>query len=172
MNRFNPHTREGKILIAGGIVALGLLAWYALEGPLGEYEKSKNQLRAARRNLALATMYHGDVVAARESEKELMQVLSARGNFDLWSHLSQILREMDLQNRGAEVATFPRGTRSDKLSSVRLNLKGVSAEELVDVLYRIHAGGHLVVMHSVPYIRQAPGKKGLDCSLIFLAPNV
>lgn len=171
MAKLNLGNREQKAVALGAVVAVLIVGWIAARGPLDTYRKSKIRVQTAEQNLEMARILHGEIINARKNEELIRKQLTQRGNLDLSSFLSGIVREKGLYERNAEVKAFQRGLKSDKLVAVQVELKGVSAAELLDVLHRIYSSENLVVLHKLDWIKLSLNKQGLDCNMVLFSPK-
>ncbi len=171
MAKLNLENREQRVVAVGAIAAVLIVGWMLARGPLDTYRQSKEDLRTAAENLETTRLLHGEILKARNNEELIRKQIARRGNLDLSSFVSTIVREKGLYERNAEVKAFQRVFKSDKLVAVQVELKGVSAEELLDVLHRIYSSENLVVLHKLDWIKLALNQQGLDCNMVFFSPK-
>ncbi len=171
MSKLNLQKRE-KIVLGCGAGAVVLLAAYLLmQRPINEYKRSVEALTRARQCQALAEGWREEVRSARGGQEELAQRIRARGpRFDLWTHIGSALRAAQLQDRG-DFESKRSVLSSGALAEVELTLRGVTMEELVDLLHRIYAGDNLVVLYKLTHIRAENDGKGLSCQMTWISPR-
>lgn len=161
--------RERNFLIGGGAILAVAAVYLLAQGPLEALERSEAQLQAAKMNLAEAQRVHDEAEAQRLEGQALDGILSARGrSYDLGTAVYRALQAKGLTER-ATTETVPRTLEG--ASAVRIELEGVSMEELVDLLYDIHSSDELVVLHELRYLRPMPSGQGLTCVLVLLTPR-
>lgn len=163
--------RERRMVIGGGLAALAIVLYLVGEGPLQAYSESADKLQQARDRLVQAEKLHNSVIRKREEQEVLRQKLASKPGFDLLQFVAGKVREGGLATR-ANIDNSGRAvTGSAELAAVRVGLRGVSLEELVDFLHKIYASGNLVVLHNLDQLEPAADKKGLDCEMTFVAPR-
>jgi len=162
--------RERWALFVCGVVVLATVLYLVVEGPLEKYTISKGQLIAARQNLARARAMHGEIQEARQDREAVQKVIGARGSgYNLLTAVSRAVQIAQLTDR-AVLDSLPRELVD--ASAVKITLRGVSMQELVDLFHDVHSKDSLVVLHRVSHLRPALDGKGLDCEVILITPRV
>ena len=162
--------RERIVLGAGGVALLVMVLYLVAEGPMDAYEKSKGQVIAARSNLSRAQSIAKEKQAARKDKDVIDNMIKARGpGYNLWGDINRAVQTAQLSDRATR-DSMPGLTA--KASAVKLGLKGVSLEELVNLLYDIQSKDSLVVLHEVRFLRLATDGEGLECELVFTTPTI
>lgn len=168
MAKLNLKKRD-IILIAAGMVVLALIAVIQARAFAQEYDRAKSNLELAARNLEEAREMRFYIEEERAGQRAVNKQIRARRAYgDLFSFMNRTLRSLDLVNRGTLANAPQRGT---SLEGVKLTLRGVSMEELVNLLHDVHASKNLVAVSSLNFLRPARDGKGLDCEMIFVAPR-
>jgi hypothetical protein len=150
---------------------MALLVIYAVgQGPWRKYQQSATSLAAAQRRLGEVRNWHKAVLEARRDRETLGKFIAQRGqNFDLYTFMSSLLGELELQTR-AELRS-DRVAASEDFSGVQIALSGVNMKEIVDLLHRICSSNNLIVLHSLEYLHPADDGAGLDFSAKFFSPK-
>ena len=167
MAAMQMESREKKALALGAAIVVAAGLYWLAQGPLEKYRQSQAQLNAVQANLADAKAIHEKVIEIRREEETLERLLAARGTqYDLGTSIYRALQAHGLTDR-SETETLPRRG----VSAVRLELDGVSMQELVDLLYDIHSSDDLVVLEELRHLRPIPSEKGLMCEMVLITPK-
>lgn len=153
--------------VAGALIAAAVVYWLA-QGPLDKYHQAEARLRAARANLAAAEELHKKAAAARLEGQALDSLLAVRSpNYDLGTEVYRAIQAQGLTDRSqTETERGIRGAYAE-----RIELEGVSMEELIGLLYEIHRGDDLIVLQKLDYLRPMPDGKGLECRFVLITPR-
>jgi len=176
MAKFAMQKREKIVVTVGAVVvAVIVLQWlFSDRGPFNAYSQSIRQVQAARNRLLDAQLIRDEALARRKSRQAIQARLRERGSFRLYSHVDRALEAQNLkseQSTRAILETQNTAVRSGNFEAVRLQLRGVSMTELLDLLVRIYSGGNLVVLERLDELRPADDGQGLDCSMVLMAPR-
>lgn len=171
MANLKLQERERRMLIGGGIAAAVIVLYLLGEGPLQAYRESEQKVEQARDRLKQAQAIHDSVVRNREEQAILREKLVSKPGFDLLNFVNDVVNEGGLSARASIDNSGRAVTGSSDLASVRVGLKGVSLEELVDFLHRVYSSDNLIVLHNLDQLVPAGDKKGLDCEMVFVAPR-
>jgi len=166
--------REKMGLACGGIalmLVLGLLS-YIPNGPRRQYLDAQREVVEKERQLTLTREARDEERQRLRSQEALKQRLQGRSpSFDLYAFLDRVLSESRLKER-AKIDSVPVRRRGDENQpAVNVSLSGVSLEELVTFLHRVHDHKDLVVMREMA-INPAPNDRGLLCSVTFATLKV
>jgi len=165
--------RLGVLLAASALILVAGLVFY-IPSALGE------DYRAARARLSEMRMLLETAVEAKfEEEQRLLQqeVLVDRlaqrpAAFDLDAFLERMLNTVGFTQGRYQLQTQPvpgsLRESADKLDVTRLQLEGVSLEELINLLYLIEKQESLVTVYKLDWLRPAPGGRGLECAMQFM----
>jgi hypothetical protein len=178
MPKVTMQKREKMVVVVGAaVVAIIIGQWlFSDRGPLSAYRQSVRQVEAARRRLLEAQLIRDEALDRQQSSQALDAVLNERGAFRLYSHIDQALQAQNLKG-GAEgsratLETQNTAVRSASFEAVKLQLEGVSMDELIELLVRIYSGNNLVVLDRLDELRPTDSGQGLRCSMVFVAPRV
>ncbi|HIJ74374.1 MAG TPA: hypothetical protein HPP83_09760 [Candidatus Hydrogenedentes bacterium] len=172
MAKFKLQGRERTVVICG-LVAVALVVVLQLgRAPWREYKRSAVNVKMARERLAEVKTWAMEVAGERGEQEALIKRLQERSRrFDLYSFVSSILTDNGLLERGAALQTMNTFPSASNVAEVEMTLKGVSLEELVDVLHAIYDGDNLVALYKLDTLAPALDEKGLDCRMIFVSPR-
>jgi Tfp pilus assembly protein PilO len=160
--------RERVFLVVGAVLVLVMLGYWLSSGPWNAYVRAQRQYEAAQRNVRAAEQYAAQIEELRRDQYALSSLLDQRpADFDLWTIVWRKVQANDLVER-AEVNNEP--TIMTNASGVNLRLRGVSMEELVDLLYDIHTADRLISLHEVE-LQPASDGEGLQCRLTLVTPR-
>jgi type II secretory pathway component PulM len=166
--------RRDKIaMVCAGLVLLLVLfmALYLPSGPLRKHQEAQRALNNARQQLTMWQQQKQEQLGRLESQEEFQQRLAARPrNFQLISFVDQMLIETGLKGREELSTSRDRAAQQQPMADLKLN--GVSLEELVNLLHRIHSSGNLVAVYKIDHIRPARDERGLDLSLTLVTVSV
>jgi len=172
MKQLQLDRRDQVTLVCAGLVVMLVLfmAVYLPTGPMKNYREAERALRDAQEQLNMWQMQKQEQLARLESQESFQQRLAARpGNFQLISFLDQMLIETGL--KGREELSTPRDRAArDRPNNpmAELQLTGVSLEELVNFLHRVHSSGNLVAVYQINNIGPSRDERGLDLNLTFV----
>ena len=168
--------RDQIALVCAGLVLVLVLfmAFYLPSGPMRKHQEAERALRDARQQLSMWQMQKQEQLARLESQEEFRQRLAARPrNFQLISFLDQMIIETGLKGREDLRTSRDRLAQTQRnLPMADLELSGISLEELVNFLHRVHSSGNLVAVYRIGHITPARDKRGLDLSLTFVTVSV
>ncbi|GMV99085.1 MAG: hypothetical protein AMXMBFR84_02240 [Candidatus Hydrogenedentota bacterium] len=163
--------RERILALLAGAIAL-FIAYYYLQEPWRAYARSHGQVVSARRNFELVQEMQKRVNEAQHQKDALLAQLTGAASVELWAYLTGVVREQGLGSR-AEVVSKPTAVRAgDRMSAVQLSMRGISTEELVNVLHRIHSGNYPVALQQLLSLKPSADGKGLDCNMVLIAPKL
>ena len=176
MAKLAMQKREKIVLAVGAVVVVVIVGqWlFSASGPLNAYGRSVQQVTAARQRLLEAQLMRDEALARRQSTQALEQKLRNRSAFGLYTHVDNALRAQDLKSgEGARATLETQNTavRSGAFEAVKLQLDGVSMDELLGLLVRIYSGDNLVVLDRLDELRPADDGQGLSCSMVLMAPR-
>ena len=168
MTKTTLDTRQ-RVLAIGAIVALALAAGYVMvvRDLTDSYRVSERTLNMARERLRAARMWSAEVQAEQQGHEALAALLAERGSFDLFSYTNQTLQRLDLREH-ASLNNAPRPNPT--LAEVEVTVRGVTLEQLVNLLHEIQGEGRLVAVRSV-VLQPAPDERGLVCSMRLATPR-
>ena len=166
--------KREKITVLVGILLVVLVVGLQLgRKPWREYKRTEAALKTARADVERAKQWLSEIEATQSERESLARFLQTRGpRFDLYTFISAILAEKGLLERGA-ILKETKSTSNPLLNMAELqvSLKGVTLEELVNVLHAVYSANSLVLVQKVDKIAPATDLKGLDCSLVFVTPR-
>lgn len=169
MPKLSSLQKREKVLIFVLVpVVLLLIANFAASEPLRKYRMANAAVKSARGNLQRAKDMHDEVLASRRNAEALGKAIGANST-PLLPLIERQLGESNLRAR-ANYASDVRFADADLFDQVRVTLSGVSMEELVNFLHRVHASGSLVISHSMT-IEPNPQGNGLKATLVLLSPK-
>ncbi len=158
------------------IVAVSLVVFMALyvpTGPLKKYRLARMTVESLRGEMKVTEMAKQAEEARLLAQDALMDRLNERQpGFDLWTFLKNSLSETGIEKANlSKVAAGGRDDLAQHVTMVKMQVSGISLEQLVNLLHRIYASNNLIVLRKLEYLRAASDGHGLECSLIFLSPN-
>ncbi len=172
--KLNFDRRERMAFLCAAVVLTLVLALllYVPSTPRKKYAQSQRDITGLRNELRLTKMLKVEEGQRLQSQQEVIALLEKRaGNFDLFTFVHNIVREMGLQDRAQLDKKAPRNW-SAKLPLVQLKLDGVSLEELVDFLHTLYASNNVVAVYKMDRLRPTPNGKGLECDLTFVTVKI
>ncbi len=169
MPKLSHLQKREKVLVYVLLPVMFLLVFnYVASEPLRKYNQARAAVKTARGNLQRAKEMHDEVVGSRRSAEALGKAIGAN-SVPLLPLIERQLGETGLRAR-ANYASDVRFADADLFDQVRVTLTGVSMEELVTFLHRVHAAGSLVISHSVTIEPNQQGG-GLKATLVLLSPK-
>lgn len=176
MAKVMMQKREKLVVLAGAVVVVIIVSqWlFSDRGPLNAYSQSIRQAQAARARLEDAQLIRDEALSRRQSREALEAKLRSRGAFGLYTHVDRALQAQNLkgsQGKRATLETQNTAVRSGAFEAVKLQLDGVSMEELLDLLLRIYSGNNLIALDRLDELRPADDGRGLVCSMVLIAPR-
>lgn len=164
--------RRELILIAVGVLILltaGLLP--AANKFSRKYDRAREQLEQARVRLGQTRELRIAIEEERRGHNAVVERIKARDKrFDLYSFTNQCLRDLELHNRAA-LQSRGRMFSGGGLDGVQLTLRGVSMEEIVNVLHTLYDNSNLIALQRLNHLRVARDGEGLDCQMTLMAPK-
>jgi hypothetical protein len=168
--RVNLQKRE-KVVVGGGLaLAVVILVWFGLQGPLNKYSRMETQARAATERVQTARLIRDEVLAERSGQKALQAALGGRGQGSLTSFVNSQLQQAGFKER-ATWKNNPRFADSATFEQLDVTLTGVTLEEVVNFLHGIYNGANVVLAHTLRIEPQNTGT-GLTCKIVLLSPKV
>lgn len=164
---------KGTLFFAGLFVLLALFMAVYVPSSLGaRYKSAKSQLAEKRQELQLAQL---DLLSEQDrvqSQEKLLAVLNARDpRFDLFSFVNNALKDGKLSDRAKlEIAPATRNS-SPNHPMVRLDMNGVSLEELVEFFYKVGGSNNLIAVNKMS-VKPALKDRGLSCEVVFVTLKV
>ena len=162
--------RDQIVIVLGAmaILLVTLMAFYVPTGPKKKYEASMQRLESLVSDLQEQQSLRIDETVRVQSQQALLNRLEARpASFDFFAFVQTLLTQSGLGNNSALEQHTTRGG-TEKQPMVRVELEGVSLEQLVDFLHRMYASENLVGMYQMSRLRPAKNNKGLDCDLVLI----
>lgn len=158
------------------IVAVSLVVFmllYVPTGPLKKYQVARMTVESLRGEMKVTEMAKQAEDARLRAQDALMDRLNERQpGFDLWTFLKNSLSETGIEKANlSKVAAGGRDDLAEHVTMVKMQVSGVSLEQVVNLLHRIYASNNLIVLRKLEYLRAASDGQGLECSLLFLCPN-
>ncbi|HNZ18107.1 MAG TPA: hypothetical protein PLB67_13655 [Candidatus Hydrogenedentes bacterium] len=176
MAKIAMQKREKMVVLIGAVVVAVIVSqWlFSNRGPFRMYHQSIREVEAARLRLQDAQVVRDEALGRLQSNVALEAKLRSRGAFGLYSHVDRALQAQNLkggQGARATLETQNTAVRSGAFEAVKLHLEGVSMEELLDLLLRIHSGENLIVLDRLDELRPADDGRGLVCDMVLVAPR-
>lgn len=166
--------REQLGLICGFVALLMvvfMLAYIPLD-PHKRYEDSRQKLTGLQRQLSIIQLLLDEEKQRVQSQEKFMRLLQERDKrFEIFAFMNRVLSETDLLGRAQLETLRSRRLVSDDQPRVRLQLRGVSLEELINLLHKVYSSENLVVVQKAD-LRPAANDKGLNCDLTFVTVKV
>lgn len=164
--------RRELILIAVGVVVLSVAGlWPAATNVSRKHDRARDQLEQARVRLSQVRELRSAIEEERRGHNAVTERIKARDKrFDLYSFTNKCLRDLELHNRAALQS---RGSMfsGGGLDGVQLTLRGVSMEEIVNVLHVMYDSSNLITLQRLNHLRVARDGEGLDCQMTLMAPK-
>lgn len=164
---------KGTLFFAGLFVLLALFMAVYVPASLGKrYQSAKGQLAQKGQELQLAQL---DLLAEQDrvqSQEKLLAVLNARDpRFDLFTFVDGMVKDAKLNDRAK--LDFAPTTRNSSPNHpmVKLELNGVSLEELIELFYKVGGSNNLIAVHKLS-IEPAVRDRGLACEVVFVTLKV
>lgn len=136
-----------------------------------KYDRAQDQLEQARVRLTQTRELRGAIEEERRGHNAVTERIRARdARFDLYSFTNKCLRDLDLHNRAAlqsRGSMFSGGS----LDGVQITLRGVSMEELVNLLHTLYDSANLIALQRLNHLRASRDGDGLDCQMTLMAPK-
>lgn len=169
MSKRKLQKREITLIVCGiAIVAAAIVIPVARKAQAA-YEKSDAHVTQAQNRLRDAAELRALIEAERSGQKAIRERLRQRPpNFSLYSFTNRCLRELELESR-ASLDTY--NARASGMEGAKLQLRGVSMEETVNFLHKLLDNSSLIVVQKLDYLRAARDGKGLDASMVLMAPR-
>lgn len=169
MSKPKLQKREWTLIIVGIVIVSLAIAIPLGRRALATYEKSEAQVEQARTRLRDAQELRLLIEAERTGQNAIRERLAERPrNFSLYSFTNRTLREYGLEDR-ASLETY--STRASGMEGAKMSLRGVSMEELVNFFHKLLDNENLIIVQKLDYLKPARDGKGLDCSLVLMAPS-
>lgn len=171
MSLLNLAPREKRLISIMMCVMVGLVLFMSHQKLSKALAESESQVQTAQDNFNAARMFRETIIGEREGQKVIRTKLKARSrSFDLYNFSNKCVTDLKLQNR-ATLQSVGLSSKDKAFDGVQITLKGISLEELVDLLHTLYASDNLIMMKKLNYLRPARDQKGLDCSLEMLSPK-
>ena len=171
MAKLNLAPREKRLVAVMCTIMVGMTLIPIYRNIDGRYTQSEKQLISARERQEYAQMLRTEILSAREDQKVIQAKLRARaGSFNLYTATNQWIQQTKLSGR-ADLQSQGLSSREGAIEGVQITLKNVGMNEILDLLHKMYDSENLITMQQMPYLRPARDGKGLDCSIIMIAPK-
>ena len=171
MAKVNLAPREKRLIGIMFVVMICIAVIPVYRNIVSRHATSVNQLRQAKENLQLAQMAHEIIVNEREGQRVILQKMRARpANFDLYGFSRNTAQQNKLEGR-ADLQSKSMSGGEGAFDGVQITLRNVSMAEIVDFTHALYASNNLITMQRMSYLRPSRDGKGLECSLVFIAPK-
>jgi hypothetical protein len=164
-----PH--EKRLITIMMCVMIGMVLFMSFRNKAEALADSESNLQTAQENFNAAQLFRETIISEREGQKVIRTKLKARSrSFDLYNFSNKCITDFKLQNR-ATLQSVGLSSRDKAFDGVQITLKGISLEELVNLLHTMYDSDNLIMMKKMNYLRPTRDKKGLECSLEMLSPK-
>lgn len=163
-------TNREKAVLALLPVSVAVMAGaFLLRGPLEAYRASEQQVVDAAERLKMARVIRESVLEQQRSLSAFLEDVPEIDTRPLLTIINETLNEVDLTQK--EKVGIVNGTTTIRdaaasLDTVRLSLKGVSLEELINVVYLLQSRCGILIVESVPSLAPAADGQGLNAEMV------
>ena len=171
MAKLNLAPREKRLIGIMFVVMIGIAVIPVYRNIVSRHATSVTQLAQAKENLKLAQIAHELIVNEREGQRVILQKMRDRpANFDLYGFSRNTAQRLKLEGR-ADLQSKSMSGGEGAFDGVQITLRNVSMAEIVDFIHELYSSNNLITIQRMSYLRPSRDSKGLECSLVFIAPK-
>lgn len=171
MSKMNLAPREKRLIVIMFVVMIAIAVIPVYGNISTRHSSSREQLVQARTRLQEAQLLREEIVNAREGQRVIMEKLRARpGNFDLYGFTRQTLRQYKLEGR-ADLQSKSLSSSEGAFEGVQVTLRNVGMKDIIDFTHSLYASNNLITMQRLSNLSPSRDGKGMECSIVFIAPK-
>lgn len=172
MARMQISQRDRAVLILGAVAVVVTLGVYFARKPLQVYRHSKQEVTDARLRLSDTYDTRALILDEQNTAEQFKKVFSNNtGGRGLTLQINQALQDTNLTKKAEFQQVYSALGRDvgKNLDTVQVTLRGVSLQELIDLLYGLYSKNNLLILERMDYLRPSRDSVGLDVSIVFSA---
>ncbi len=136
-----------------------------------KHTQSMSQLAQTRERLESSEVWRTAILSEREGQKVIQKKLKARSRtFDLYALTNQWVKQTGLSGR-ADLQSRSPAANEAAFDAVQITLKNINMKELIDFLHTMYDSNNLVTVQRMAFLKPSRDGKGLECSIVMMAPK-